>query len=71
MTAHFYGGPWNGKSRYQACEKPHSHTIAVEEVLALVSEQGHYEVDGDPVSTDLFGELLVDVIYVWAPWDEE
>jgi hypothetical protein len=68
MTAHFRGGPWHEHSKYMACEKDHGHTIQVQEILPLYDHLGHYEVDGDPVSCEAFGELLVDVVYTWSPW---
>ncbi len=70
MTAHFRGGPWDGKSKYQFCEKDHGHTIQIAETLPLVYRNGHYELDGDAVSCEAFGELLVDAIYHWCPWTE-
>ncbi len=69
MTAHFRGGPWHEQSKYRSCEKTHGHVIQVTEVLALHDFHGHYAViEGDPVSCEAFGELLVDVTYEWCPW---
>jgi len=70
MTAHFRGGPWAGASKYLACEKRHDHRIQVQDVLPIYELDGHYEVDGDVLTTEAFGELLVDVVYEWTPWQE-
>jgi len=68
MTAHFRGGPWADKNVYKTCDKPHDHAIVVEDVLPLHRIGGHYEKDGDVLSTEVFGELLVDVVYHWVAW---
>lgn len=70
MTAHFKGGPWNGLSKYLSCEKGHNHTITVKDPLAVYEHSGHYEIDGNPVSAEVFDELLVDVVYFWVDWTE-
>jgi hypothetical protein len=68
MTAHFKGGPLDDQSKYMACEKDHGHSIQITEVLPFYEHLGHYEVDGDVVTCEVFGELLIDVVYTWAPW---
>lgn len=69
MTAHFRGGPWDDKSKYQCCEKPHDHEITVEDVLPVYSLCGHYELVDDPIAAECFDELLVDVVYQWVDWE--
>jgi hypothetical protein len=68
MTAHFKGGPLADQSKYRTCDKAHNHSIAVKDLLPIYTAGGHYEIDGDALSVEAFGELLVDVVYHWVTW---
>lgn len=67
MTAHFRGGPLDGQSRYNNCEKTHGHTIAVQDSLSHADfVNGYYQVENEPLCAEVMGEFLVDIVYVWV-----